>query len=139
MNEELLKKAKNVWSVEELLALAKKENTALTEEQAEEYFAKLQQAMGKLSDTELNAVSGGGCGGSSPSAPQSVTVRGRALDWNCPKCHKDCWDLVQFGTTVTQKLWYCCVCAETLGYENAPQVNQPGREWEFPTVYVTIE
>ena len=138
MNKELLKKAKNVQSAEDLLALAKEENIALTGEQAGEYFAKLQPPESKLSDAELDAVCGGGCSGSSPSAPTGVTVRGRALDWNCPKCHKDCWDLVQFGTTVTQKLWYCCVCAETLGYENAPQVNQPGREWEFPTVYVTI-
>ena len=34
MNKELLKKAKNVQSAEDLLALAKEENIALTEEQA---------------------------------------------------------------------------------------------------------
>ncbi len=63
MNDELIKKAKDVQSAEELLALAKKENIALTEEQAKEYFAKLQPPEGKLSDAELDAVSGGGCSG----------------------------------------------------------------------------
>ena len=139
MASKIREKAKTAGSAQELLNIAKAEGVAMTEEQAEELFDLFHPQTGELSDNELLSVSGGGCGGSSPSAPQSVTVRGRALDWNCPKCHKDCWDLVQFGTTVTQKLWYCCVCAETLGYENAPQVNQPGREWEFPTVYVTIE
>ena len=63
MNGELIKKAKDVQSVEDLLALAKKENVALTEEQAKEYFAKLQPPMGELSDDELDAVAGGGCSG----------------------------------------------------------------------------
>lgn len=64
MNEELIKKAKDVRSVEDLLALAKEENIALTKEQAKEYFAKLQPPMGELSDDELDAVAGGGCGSS---------------------------------------------------------------------------
>ena len=139
MNEELMKKAKQASSPEELLMLAKENNIALTEQQAKEYFIKLHEPSVELSDDELNSVAGGGCGNASPSEPKKTIVRGRAIDWNCPRCHKDCWDLVQFGTTVTQKLWYCCVCAKTLGYVNAPQVNQPGREWDFPTVYVTIE
>lgn len=63
MNEKLIEKAKDVQSVEDLLALAKKENIVLTEEQAKEYFAKLQPPMGELSDDELDAVAGGGCGG----------------------------------------------------------------------------
>ena len=61
MNKELLKKAKNVQSAEDLLALAKEENIALTGEQAGEYFAKLQSPESKLSDAELDAVCGGGC------------------------------------------------------------------------------
>lgn len=139
MDNELLLKAKQASSVEELLHLAKENNIVLKKEKAKEYFIKLHEVAGEISDDELNAVAGGGCGGPSPIEPKKTVVRGRAIDWNCPRCHKDCWDLVQFGTTVTQKLWYCCVCAETLGYVNAPQVNQPGREWDFPTVYVTIE
>lgn len=63
MNEELIKKAKNAQSVEDLLLLAKKENIELTEEQAREYFSKLHPSMGELSDDELDSVSGGGCGG----------------------------------------------------------------------------
>lgn len=63
MNGELIEKAKNAHSAEELLILAEKENITLTKEQAEEYFARLNPTMGELADDELDAVSGGGCGG----------------------------------------------------------------------------
>lgn len=52
----------SICGSERLLLLAKKENIALTEEQAKEYFAKLQSPVGELSDAELDAVTGGGCG-----------------------------------------------------------------------------
>ncbi len=63
MDNELMIKAQQASNVEELLMLAKKNNIALTEEQAREYFAKLQPPVGELSDAELDAVAGGGCGG----------------------------------------------------------------------------
>ncbi len=52
-------KAQQASNVEELLMLAKENNIALTEEQAREYFAKLQPPVGELSDDELDSVAGG--------------------------------------------------------------------------------
>lgn len=70
MNEAMMIKAKEAKSVTELMELAKSENIELTEEKAQKLFAELH-AEGELSDAELDAVAGGGCGGSST----SVTVR----------------------------------------------------------------
>ena len=61
MNQELIIKAKAAKSVEELLELAKASNVELSDEQAKEYFAKLNPTKGELSDDELDDVAGGGC------------------------------------------------------------------------------
>ncbi|MGN1136217.1 MAG: hypothetical protein ACI4SF_08370 [Oscillospiraceae bacterium] len=65
ISKELLEKAKQAKTAEELLAFAKSENIELTPEQTAEYFTKIN-ASGELSDEELDNVSGGGCGGSTP-------------------------------------------------------------------------
>ena len=57
---ELIEKAKQAKSVEELTALAKENGFELTEDEAKNYFEKLN-ASGALSDEELDNVSGGGC------------------------------------------------------------------------------
>ena len=62
MNEELIAKAKEAKSVEELLALAKENNYPLTEEEAQNYYNQFH-VTGELSDDELDQV-GGGCGDS---------------------------------------------------------------------------
>ena len=59
-NTELLEKAKEAKSAEELLSLAKANGVELTEEEAAEYFAQLNKS-GELSDEELDNVAGGGC------------------------------------------------------------------------------
>ena len=56
----LIAKAKAAKSAEELLALAKKNNVEMTEEQAKIYFEQLN-ANGTVSDDELDVVAGG-CG-----------------------------------------------------------------------------
>ena len=58
---ELLEKAKQAKSPEELIALAKESNIELTEEQAKEYLEKLNPKIGELADDELDNVAGGGC------------------------------------------------------------------------------
>lgn len=58
--EKMLEKARNAKSASELLELAKMEGIALTEEEAADYFARLNPAEGELDD-ELDNVSGGGC------------------------------------------------------------------------------
>ena len=60
VSKELLKKAKTAKSAEELLELAKAENIELSAEQAAQAFVQLNKN-GKLSDEELDNVSGG-CG-----------------------------------------------------------------------------
>lgn len=67
MNTELIAKAKQTKSPEELMALAKENGIELTEESAQAYFNQLNPKTGELaddelSDSELDNVSGG-CGG----------------------------------------------------------------------------
>ena len=56
--KELILKAKEAKSVEELLALARENNIELTEEQAKECYDRLN-SIGELSDDELEKVAGG--------------------------------------------------------------------------------
>lgn len=63
-NEELLEKAKQAKSAEEILVLAKENGMEVTREQAAAYYAQLNPVSGELSDDELDNVAGGGCGGS---------------------------------------------------------------------------
>ena len=60
MEKELILKAKECKSAEEIMALAKENGYELTEEQAKEYFEKLN-ANGEIADDELDNVAGG-CG-----------------------------------------------------------------------------
>lgn len=59
LNEELLAKAKEAKTVEELITLAKENSIELTEEKAKTYFAKLNSKDGILADDELDSVAGG--------------------------------------------------------------------------------
>lgn len=58
---EIIEKAKQLKTVDELIAFAKENGEELSSEKAEELFAKLHKT-GELSDDELDNVSGG-CGG----------------------------------------------------------------------------
>ena len=69
ISKELLEKAKQAKTAEELIEMAKEENIELTVEQAAKAFAELNKS-GELSDEELDNVSGG-C---SPSAPPKYHV-----------------------------------------------------------------
>lgn len=62
MDKDLIQKVKGVRTAEELPELAKAENIELTEEQAKKLFAELHTGE-EISDTELDNVAGGGCGG----------------------------------------------------------------------------
>ena len=61
LTPELIEKAKQAKSPEELLTFAKENGTQLTAEEANTYFAKLNPKMGELTDDELDNVAGGGC------------------------------------------------------------------------------
>ncbi len=60
MTNELIQKAKECKTAEELLALAKENGVEMTAEQAAQKFAALQNE-GELADDELENASGGGC------------------------------------------------------------------------------
>ena len=60
LSKELLEKAKEAKSAEELMSFAKENGVELASEEAEEYFARLNKS-GELSDEELDNVAGGGC------------------------------------------------------------------------------
>lgn len=59
LNKELIAKAREAKSPEELLALAKENEIELTEESAAAYFEQLNPKTGELADEELDNVSGG--------------------------------------------------------------------------------
>lgn len=60
-NTELIEKAKQTKSTEELLALAKENGIELAGDEAKAYYAQLHPVSGELSDEELDNVAGGGC------------------------------------------------------------------------------
>ena len=94
MNQELIIKAKAAKSVEELLELAKASNVELSDEQAKEYFAKLNPTKGELSDDELDDVSGGGCG-------ESKTKY-------CPNCNSELRMISEGTGNFSMKFYYLC-------------------------------
>ena len=100
MNQELITKAKAAKSVEELLELAKASNVELSEEQAKEYFAKLNPTIGELSDDELDDVSGGGCG-------ESKTKY-------CPNCNSELRMISEGTGNFSMKFYYLC---DACGYK----------------------
>ena len=88
LKSEMIEKAKVAKSAEELLALAKENNVEMTADEAATYFAQLNPKSGELDDDDLDAVAGGGCGGSdndNPAVGVGDTVQitsGEA----CPTC-----------------------------------------------------
>ena len=62
LTKELVAKAKEAKTPEELMALAKENGIGLTEEETKAYFDRLHPQSGEISDEELDNVSGG-CGG----------------------------------------------------------------------------
>ncbi len=89
--EELILKAKEAKSAEELLALAKENGMEMTEEEANAYFAQLNPVSGELSDDELDNVAGGGCHASD--GRLITTIGNNCSYWRCEKCYKDHYDI----------------------------------------------
>ncbi len=100
MNKELLVKAKAAKTPEELLELAKENDTEMTEESAKAYFDLLHPKAGEISDEELDNVSGGGCYNDGRLV---VTMHFGCWDWHCKNgCEKE--------TVQTQTFPYYSVC-----------------------------
>lgn len=60
LTPDLIEKARQAKSAEELLALAKENGVEMSAEAAKAHFERLNQS-GEISDEELDNVSGGGC------------------------------------------------------------------------------
>ena len=86
MNEEMITKAKEAKSVEELIALAKENGVELDEESAKAYFEQLHPKTGEVSDDELENVSGGGC--HTGDGRLVVTVEHQCEHYQCRWCGK---------------------------------------------------
>ena len=61
MEKELIFKAKQAKTPEELIAIAKENGMEMTEERAKTYFEQLNPTTGELSNDELDNVAGGAC------------------------------------------------------------------------------
>lgn len=83
INNELLQKAKQAGSAEELAALAEENGLGLNEEQARAYFDELHKT-GELSDNELDNVAGGGC--HKGDGRLVVTLHHKCGNWTCKYC-----------------------------------------------------
>ena len=72
---EIITKAKEAKTPEEIVSIAKENGMEMTAEEAQAYFDQLNRT-GELSDDELDNVAGGGCSqqGGEPTCPKCGTV-----------------------------------------------------------------
>ena len=107
--KELLEKAKEAKSAEELMLLAKENGMELTKEETEAYFAQMNKS-GELSDEELDNVAGGGC--HNKDGRLVVTVWYNCSDFTCKKCGRkntgDHFHMIDgYRTTYMQQCQFC--------------------------------
>lgn len=108
MNTELIAKAKQTKSPEELMALAKKNGIKLTEESAQAYFNQLNPKMGELADDELDNVAGGGCHNGGRLV---VSVMHYCDEWRCKDDGSQCdIDGVLVNCNTCKIAAYCFSC-----------------------------
>ena len=89
LTKELVAKAKEAKTPEELMALAKENGMELTEESAKAYFEAIHPEAGELSDDELNNVAGGGCLPWADDPYDTCMADGYCLsDYVCSRCGK---------------------------------------------------
>ena len=111
---EMILKAKQAKSAEELLALAKENGIEITEKEAVAYFEQLNRN-GELADDELDNVAGGGCHATDNRL--IVTTHNKCDLWTCKDCggtHKDNFLLYDehYCKEGDQNGWkvICCTC-----------------------------
>lgn len=104
LNAEMIEKAKNARTVEELLEIAKANGAPMTPAEAATYFAQLNPKSGELDDDDLDAVAGGACGSSNSD------------QYTCPNCNAGLNSTV--GSEDTMK-FKCSSCnSEFAAYAN---------------------
>ena len=108
LNKELLAKAKNAKTPEELIALAKENGTEMTEESAEAYYNLLHPQNGEVSDFELDNVAGGGCHNGGKLV---VSVMHYCDEWRCKDDGSQCdIDGILVNCNTCRVAAYCFSC-----------------------------
>ena len=120
MSKELIAKAKQAKTPEELRSLAKENNIELTEESAKAYFEQLNLKTGELADDELDNVAGGGChkGGRLVVSAMNYCDEWRCKDdgsmsylnvlfVECNTCHRQAFCYSCSYCTYEKGLWLC--------------------------------
>ena len=82
LKPEMIEKAKEAKSAEELLELAKENNVEMTADEAATYFAQLGPKSGELDDDDLDAVAGGACA----RTEQANNAQDAVSNMPCPRC-----------------------------------------------------
>lgn len=95
LNKELIAKAKEAKTPEELIALAKENGGEMTEESAKAYFDLIHPQSGEVADDELANVSGGGC--HTDDGREIVTVGHLCTGFICKKCGGSCVSTIVGG------------------------------------------
>lgn len=111
-NQELLEKAKQTKSAEELLALAKENGMELTEEQAKAYYTQFHPVSGELSDDELDNVAGGGCHSKDGRLVVTEGYRCEGWEMNYDKISKESLELYELLGDKPENYYAhtCCIC-----------------------------
>ncbi|MBQ3507357.1 MAG: Nif11-like leader peptide family RiPP precursor [Clostridia bacterium] len=148
LTPEMIAKAKNTKTSEELIALAKENGIEMTEEEAKTFFAQLNPPSGELSDDELADVAGGGCYGSDGrlivtilhscdlwtcthcgSGLSMVRFRNRNFPYGHPKAYgykKEHHNYKHCPRTDSESEWVCKNCVH-MSYEGAWYCNHPDK------------
>ena len=108
LNKELLAKAKNAKTPEELIALANENGMEMTEESAEAYYNLLHPQNGEVSDDELDNVAGGGCHNGGKLV---VSVMHYCDEWRCKDDGSQCdIDGIMVNCNTCRVAAYCFSC-----------------------------
>ena len=108
LNKELLAKAKNAKTPEELIALANENGMEMTEESAEAYYNLLHTQNGEVSDDELDNVAGGGCHNGGKLV---VSVMHYCDEWRCKDDGSQCdIDGILVNCNTCRVAAYCFSC-----------------------------
>ena len=119
LTQEMIEKAREVKTAEELLLLAKENEIEMTSDEAATYFAQLNPKSGELDDDDLDAVAGGGCG---KNEKNEKKIKASGSDnckpcWTCSKCGNNTsikrdWVPSTGGCSIAVIPTYCGVCGE---------------------------
>ena len=121
LKPEMIEKAKEAKSAEELLELAKENNVEMTADEAATYFAQLNPKSGELDDDDLDAVAGGagGCGD-----PTNKDLFPEGSKMRCKKgpcvCGNNVWIAV-YGSGIMAREYISPTCS-TCGRESGDYV-----------------